>query len=168
MSVVKLLSFQEFKKSYFHWRAHYKFNEIESCLKPHLSAETLRPEQGWLRTAREALFLSRKTVALRVGISTAKLTSFEKAELKNTITLHMLQQVADAMGCELVYAIRPKSRQLYSEIIWEQLWPAAAQNWWVEITGVPFKKWRRLAAVSRHQMLDSKFRQERNWTQRKF
>jgi hypothetical protein len=37
------------------------------------------------------------------------LIGFEKAEASDRITLRNLRRIADAMGCELVYAIVPKS-----------------------------------------------------------
>jgi predicted DNA-binding mobile mystery protein A len=44
----------------------------------------------------------------RVGLSFQALSQFEKAEREGTITLSTLRTVADALGCDLVYALVPR------------------------------------------------------------
>jgi hypothetical protein len=48
-------------------------------------------------------------VATAAKIRRESLIGFEKAEASDRITLRNLRRIADAMGCELVYAIVPKS-----------------------------------------------------------
>jgi predicted DNA-binding mobile mystery protein A len=69
----------------------------------------VRPRRGWLRTVRKALGMTLKEVGKSMGISPSHLISFEKAEARDRITLYSLKRYADAMGCELVYALVPKS-----------------------------------------------------------
>ena len=71
--------------------------------------QTPRPRGGWLRAVREALRVSQLTVAKLMHVKQQSIVSFEKAEAEDRITLRNLRRVAEAMGCELVYAVVPKS-----------------------------------------------------------
>jgi predicted DNA-binding mobile mystery protein A len=74
--------------------------------------QTLRPRLGWLRAVREALGFSQQQIAKMMKVSQQAIVSFEKAETANRITLQNLRRFAEAMDCELVYAIVPKSGSL--------------------------------------------------------
>ncbi len=69
----------------------------------------LRPHRGWLRAIREALGLTLQSVAVKASTSKQHIEKLEKAEADDRISIRGLRRVADAMGCELVYAIVPKS-----------------------------------------------------------
>jgi len=71
--------------------------------------QTVRPLRGWLRAVREALGVSQQTVATAAKVKRQSVIGFEEAEGSDRITLRNLRRVADALGCELVYAIVPKS-----------------------------------------------------------
>jgi predicted DNA-binding mobile mystery protein A len=71
-----------------------------------------RPQRGWLRAIREALGLKLQEVGRAAHVSHQQIVLFEKAEAENRITLASLRRIADAMDCELVYAIVPKSGTL--------------------------------------------------------
>jgi predicted DNA-binding mobile mystery protein A len=66
------------------------------------------PAGGWIRSIREALGLSGRQLAVRMGITQASLAGFEKRELAGTASLSSLRKIADAMDCDLVYAIVPR------------------------------------------------------------
>lgn len=68
-----------------------------------------RPERGWLRTIREALGLSLEEVGVTAKMKRQSVSELERAEMAEKITLASLNRVANAMGCELVYLILPKS-----------------------------------------------------------
>jgi predicted DNA-binding mobile mystery protein A len=71
-----------------------------------------RPSRGWLRSIREATGLSLEEVG-RISRNTRQdILAFEKAEASDRITLASLRKVANALGCELVYAIVPKEGTL--------------------------------------------------------
>lgn len=67
------------------------------------------PPEGWLRTVRRALGMSGAEVAKKLGVTRARVTKAEHAELDGGITLKSMKAMADAMGCRFVYAIIPKS-----------------------------------------------------------
>jgi predicted DNA-binding mobile mystery protein A len=71
--------------------------------------QTARPVRGWLRALREALGVSQQEVANAAKVKRQSIIGFEEAEASDRITLRNLRRVAEAMGCELVYAIVPKS-----------------------------------------------------------
>jgi predicted DNA-binding mobile mystery protein A len=68
-----------------------------------------RPQRGWLRAIREALGLTLGQVGQAAHATHQRIVNFEKAEANDRITLRSLRRVAEAMGCQLVYAIVPKS-----------------------------------------------------------
>jgi predicted DNA-binding mobile mystery protein A len=71
--------------------------------------QVVRPHRGWLRAVRQALGLSRPQVAKAMGVKPQSIMDFEETEAHDRITLRNLRRLADAMDCELVYAIVPKS-----------------------------------------------------------
>ena len=68
-----------------------------------------RPSAGWIASVREALGLSQRQVGKKMRASGQAIQQFEQAEAEDRITLRALRRVAGAMGCELVYALAPKS-----------------------------------------------------------
>lgn len=68
-----------------------------------------RPSGGWLASVREALGLSQRQVAKKMRASGQAIQQFEKAEADDRITLRALRRVAGTLGCDLVYALVPKS-----------------------------------------------------------
>jgi predicted DNA-binding mobile mystery protein A len=68
-----------------------------------------RPSSGWIASVREALGLSLESVGRRLMTARQVIQRLEKYEASDRITLRNLRRVAEAMGCELVYAIVPKS-----------------------------------------------------------
>jgi predicted DNA-binding mobile mystery protein A len=90
-----------------------RINQLEDQIstgRPIVGLE--RPSAGWLRAIRQALGLSLKTVAVRLGQTPQAVKQAEGSEAAGTITLKRLEAAADAMGCRLVYAIVPKQGSL--------------------------------------------------------
>jgi predicted DNA-binding mobile mystery protein A len=58
---------------------------------------------------REALGITLEQVGKSTRTTRQRIKAFENAEAQERITLASLRRVAEAMGCELVYAIVPKS-----------------------------------------------------------
>lgn len=68
-----------------------------------------RPSDGWIASIREALGLTLAEVGRHLRAPRQTVQKFERAEATDRITLGTLRRVADAMGCDLVYALVPKS-----------------------------------------------------------
>ncbi len=66
-----------------------------------------RPPKGWLRAIRDALGLTSRQLAVRMGKTHTTVTALEKGEVAGTTTLNSLRAAAEAMNCTLVYAIVP-------------------------------------------------------------
>ena len=67
------------------------------------------PVKGWLRSIREALGMSGKQLGERVGVSQPRVVQMEKDELSGALTLKTLRQAAEAMDCQFVYAVVPRT-----------------------------------------------------------
>jgi predicted DNA-binding mobile mystery protein A len=65
------------------------------------------PRSGWVKAIREALGLSAKQLASRMGVVQSRLSTIEKAEVTGATTIKTLRETAEAMGCTFVYAIVP-------------------------------------------------------------
>src|SRR5277367_566371 len=68
-----------------------------------------RPSGGWIASVREALGLTLAEVGKHLHAPRQTVQKFEHAEATDRITLGSLRRIADAMGCDLVYAVLPKS-----------------------------------------------------------
>jgi predicted DNA-binding mobile mystery protein A len=68
-----------------------------------------RPPQGWIKTIRMALGMTSGVLAQRVGdVSDSAIRKLELAEAEDAITLASLRRVAEALDCELQYALIPR------------------------------------------------------------
>ena len=84
-----------------------------------------RPPAGWLRAIREALGLPTVALAARLGITASGVRKLEQAEATDAITLGTLRRVAEALDCELQYALVP--RRPLREMRWQQALHLAQQ-----------------------------------------
>lgn len=76
-------------------------------LRPLLSEP--RPHRGWVRAIRDALGMSGPELAAHMGVTQSTVVDIEQSELHGTIKLDTLHRAADALGCELVYFIVPRT-----------------------------------------------------------
>jgi predicted DNA-binding mobile mystery protein A len=82
--------------------------QIDNKLIPLQKMDYLaRPPKGWLRAIREALGLTTRQLAQRLGVSQTRAFEIEKAEVSGSITLESLRRAAEALDCRLVYALVP-------------------------------------------------------------
>jgi predicted DNA-binding mobile mystery protein A len=68
-----------------------------------------RPRSGWVRAVRESLGMSAAAFARRLGMSHAGVRKLESAEASDAITLASLRKLAEALDCELHYALVPRT-----------------------------------------------------------
>jgi predicted DNA-binding mobile mystery protein A len=84
--------------------------QLERVLQAFQAARaTPRPQKGWIRAIREATGVTLKEVGTRLASTPAAVASLEKSEADYRITLGKLRAVADALGCEFVYALVPRA-----------------------------------------------------------
>ncbi|WLE95186.1 MAG: mobile mystery protein A [Candidatus Electrothrix communis] len=74
-----------------------------------------RPVRGWLRSVREALGMSGKQLAGRLGVSPPRITALEKSEQSGSATINTMRQAAEALDCVFVYAVLPREN-LYTTV----------------------------------------------------
>jgi len=67
------------------------------------------PSQGWARTIRETLGISLRQLSERAGLSKTTVRSAERNESRGTVQLKSLRTLAEAMDCDLVYALVPRT-----------------------------------------------------------
>ena len=88
---------------------------------------TERPET-WLKAVRTAIGLSATEMARRLGVVKWDVYKLEKSEEKASIQIGTLRRAAEAMGCELVYAVVPKVGSMASLAARERVAAEAAQE----------------------------------------
>lgn len=76
-------------------------------LKP-LVKLAIRPPKGWIRAIREALGLTTEQFARRVGVHQPRIIRIERSELEGKLTMDSLERAANALECDLVYALIPR------------------------------------------------------------
>ena len=121
--------------------SRYHYREADDLVGPFLMVKS---SGGWLKRAREASFLSAQGVSSRLGIKRTAYAKFESDESKMNIAT--LKRCAEAMDCELVYAIRPKSQKRFSDSIWDALSPGCVTIYQLN-----------------RRMYDPAFRKKMNW-----
>lgn len=67
-----------------------------------------RPPSGWIKAIREGLGLTATHLAAQLGVVTSTVTRLETSEADDTISLVTLRRAAEALGCELHYALVPR------------------------------------------------------------
>lgn len=165
---MKKLTDEELRKAFRIWLTSYCGKVDEEALGPFLNDQikTFIPgNPGWLKKTRKGLFLSAESVAEKLKVSRAAYSKYEDSEEKGSITLATLANAAEAMGCELVYAIRPKSKKYFSQIIWAKLLPLSLLHPWIKKCDQR-RRAEGLAYVLNKFMNDPKFRREQGWSQR--
>jgi predicted DNA-binding mobile mystery protein A len=87
--------------------------QLERALTAFIVAkETPRPQRGWIRAIREATGITVREMAKRLHKAPSVAAHLERSEAEYRITLGSLRAAADALGCQLVYALVPKSGSL--------------------------------------------------------
>ncbi len=85
-----------------------------------------RPSEGWIVAIRKSLGMSVQQLAKRIGISQQAASRLESREVSDTITLNSLRKAAEAMDCQLVYALIPQKGKL-KDIVQRQAFKKAQE-----------------------------------------
>ena len=89
--------------------AELKLQQLDAALaRWRLADLPARPHSGWLKAIREALGMPANQLAKRLGVVTSTVTRLEASEADDTISLATLRRAAEALGCELHYALVPR------------------------------------------------------------
>lgn len=101
------------------WRMKNGLIEADAELMKFLALPAQRAD--WLRFARRSLLFSSGQAGQRLGVTRAAFLRLEKRESTGQVTLAKLREATEAIGCELVYAVRPKNRLTFAEASWLRL-----------------------------------------------
>jgi predicted DNA-binding mobile mystery protein A len=81
--------------------------DLDESLRVFQGKRIRRSKWGWLRGVRQALGMRVGEVAKRMRVVQSEVYRLEVAEVRDSITLRKLRAAAEAMGCEVVYAVVP-------------------------------------------------------------
>lgn len=90
-----------------------RLKQLDRALKPFRAArKTRRPLKGWLHAIRQAAGIPASEVAAAIGRSRSLPPQLERAEAQDRITLKSLRNAANALDCDLIYALVPRRGSL--------------------------------------------------------
>ena len=81
--------------------------DLEENVRVFRSRSVRRSRWGWVRGVRQAVGMPVAEMARRMKVGPSEIYRLEVSELEDTITLKKLRAAAEALGCELVYAVVP-------------------------------------------------------------
>lgn len=81
--------------------------QLEKRLAPLRDAPLAMPPRGWTKAIREALGMTARQLAARMGVAPSRVPAIEKAEITGATTIKTLREAAEAMNCTFVYAFVP-------------------------------------------------------------
>ena len=93
-------------------------------LSPLLDATA--PPKGWIRAIRDALGMTAKQLANRLGIAQQAVARIEKEEPAGSVTIKTMRRIADCLDCVFVYGFVP--RKSLEETVARQVKKVAAQR----------------------------------------
>lgn len=87
-----------------------QLQQMDALLKTWKATQlSVRPKSGWVRAIRESLGMSAAAFARRLGMTPVGVRKLESAEASDAITLASLRKLAQALDCELQYALVPRT-----------------------------------------------------------
>src|SRR5205085_5980998 len=105
-----------------------RLEQLERALKPFLAAkDSPRPQKGWIRAIREATGVTVRDMAKRLRKAPSVAAHLESSEAEYRITLGKLREAADALGCQVVYALIPRNGSILA-LVEERARTKAAEN----------------------------------------
>ena len=66
------------------------------------------PHKGWIRAVRNALGMSGRQLAGRLGVTKQRTSFVEKHEIDGTATLKTMRKIAESLDCVFVYGFVPR------------------------------------------------------------
>lgn len=126
--------------------------QIDRKLMPLKRLTSLHPPRsGWLKAIREALHMSQADLARRLKVTQPSVDSLERSESAKTISLRTLQRAAEALDCQLVYALVPRQRletsiKTRARILAERMARTTERTMRLEMQGIPTSATQRMIA----------------------
>jgi DNA-binding XRE family transcriptional regulator len=157
------------ERAYQVWKRKYPFPEMDRFIAPFVLSPFTNKQlvsNILAQKTRRALYLSSGEMARRMKISPQCYHQLEKSELKESLQIGQLKRMAEAMDCELIYALKPKSNQVFSKVLWDQLYKIVQEH--------PWSRHQRIRAdlhiveynFARFLLKNASIRKKMGWTQR--
>ena len=67
------------------------------------------PPKGWIRAIRDALGMTAKQLANRLGVAQQAVARIEKEELAGSVTIKTMRRIAECLDCVFVYGFVPRT-----------------------------------------------------------
>jgi transcriptional regulator with XRE-family HTH domain len=154
----------EMGKAFYIWRQICQLDPRDAEIRAANQLPKVESKQNWLKLCREGQWLTQEEIGRRLEMTKDGYCKIESKEIKGKITIEALREAAAAMDCELVYCVRPKSRKLFSEILWNQTVPRAFEIY-KRRTGSEKIKPLILGKLAAWLATHTKFRREKGWVQ---
>lgn len=71
--------------------------------------ELSAPSKGWIRAIRDALGMSARQLADRMGVAQQSVARIEKDESSGSITIKTMRRIAECLDCAFVYGFVPRT-----------------------------------------------------------
>jgi predicted DNA-binding mobile mystery protein A len=84
------------------------------------------PPKGWIRAIRDALRMTAKQLATRLGVAQQAVARIEKEELAGSVTIKTMRRIAECLDCVFVYGFVPRTS--LEETVARQAKKVAAQR----------------------------------------
>jgi predicted DNA-binding mobile mystery protein A len=84
------------------------------------------PPKGWIRAIRDALGMTAKQLANRLGVAQQAVARIEKEEVAGSVTIKTMRRIAECLDCVFVYGFVPRTS--LEETIARQAKKVAAQR----------------------------------------
>ena len=67
------------------------------------------PRKGWIRAIRDALGMSARQLAERLGVAQQAVARIEQDEIDGSVTIKTMRRIAEQLNCQFVYGFVPKT-----------------------------------------------------------
>ncbi len=67
------------------------------------------PPKGWIRAVRDALGMTARQLANRLGVAQQAVARIEKEELAGSVTIKTMRRIAECLDCVFVYGFVPRT-----------------------------------------------------------
>jgi predicted DNA-binding mobile mystery protein A len=91
-----------------------------------LLLDVTSPPKGWIRAIRNALGMTAKQLANRLGVAQQAVARIEKEEPAGSVTIKTMRRIAECLDCVFVYGFVPRTS--LEETVARQVKKVAAQH----------------------------------------
>ncbi|MCG2776956.1 MAG: mobile mystery protein A [Desulfobacterales bacterium] len=84
------------------------------------------PPKGWIRAIRDALGMTARQLANRLGVAQQAVARIEKEELAGSVTIKTMRRISECLDCVFVYGFVPRTS--LEETVARQVKKVAAQR----------------------------------------